>query len=104
VKNSLDSRNVSPSFPSVPSPRGVHATELLTLILQQCVLGDDGGNSLTWNRSSSSSRRAFYDPKQPRLLSEQEIAELSPAECDAACLQIDQILVNILQSQSHQYI
>ncbi|PLW51757.1 hypothetical protein PCANC_05540 [Puccinia coronata f. sp. avenae] len=48
--------------------------------------------------SSSSSRRAFYDPKQPRLLSEQEIAELSPAECDAACLQIDQILVNILQN------
>jgi len=43
-------------------------------------------------------RRAFYDPKQPRLLSEQEIAELTPAECDAACLQVDQILVNILQN------
>ncbi|KNZ61767.1 hypothetical protein VP01_135g3 [Puccinia sorghi] len=61
-------------------------------VLQLCVCIGDAGNSLTWNRSSSS-RRAFYDPKQPRLLSEQEIAELSPAECDAACLQVDQILV-----------
>ncbi|KAA1103417.1 DASH complex subunit ask1 [Puccinia graminis f. sp. tritici] len=47
---------------------------------------------------SSSSRRSFYDPKQPRLLTEHEIAQLSPAECDAACLQVDQILVNILQN------
>ncbi|KAI9605483.1 hypothetical protein KEM48_002182 [Puccinia striiformis f. sp. tritici PST-130] len=49
-------------------------------------------------RSSSSSRRSFYDPKQPRLLTEDEIAQMSPAECDAACLQIDQISVNILQN------
>ncbi|KAH9462997.1 hypothetical protein MJO28_008873 [Puccinia striiformis f. sp. tritici] len=48
--------------------------------------------------SSSSSRRSFYDPKQPRLLTEDEIAQMSPAECDAACLQIDQISVNILQN------
>ncbi|WAQ87603.1 hypothetical protein PtA15_8A507 [Puccinia triticina] len=47
---------------------------------------------------SSSSLRSFYDLKQPRLLSEDEIAQLSPAECDAACLQVDQILVNILQN------
>ncbi|KAG0152328.1 hypothetical protein CROQUDRAFT_70474 [Cronartium quercuum f. sp. fusiforme G11] len=47
---------------------------------------------------SSSSRRLFYDPKHPRLLSDTEIEGLSPAECDAACLQIDQILVSLLQN------
>ncbi|KAH9818280.1 hypothetical protein DFH28DRAFT_110053 [Melampsora americana] len=47
---------------------------------------------------SSSSRRLFYDPKHPRLLSDEEINELSPAECDAACLQVDQILVSLLQN------
>ncbi|MBW0525829.1 hypothetical protein O181_065544 [Austropuccinia psidii MF-1] len=48
--------------------------------------------------SSSSSRRSFYDPNQPRLLTDQEIVSLTPLECDAACLQIDQILVTILQN------
>lgn len=47
---------------------------------------------------SSSSRRLFYDPKHPKLLSDKEINELSPAECDAACLQVDQILVSLLQN------
>ncbi|EGF97156.1 uncharacterized protein MELLADRAFT_70176 [Melampsora larici-populina 98AG31] len=47
---------------------------------------------------SSSNRRLFYDPKNPKLLSDEEINELSPAECDAACLQVDQILVSLLQN------
>ncbi|KAI8458207.1 DASH complex subunit Ask1-domain-containing protein, partial [Phakopsora pachyrhizi] len=47
---------------------------------------------------SSSSRRTFYDPLNPRMLSEQEISTMSSAECNAACLQIDQIIVSVLQN------
>ncbi|KAI9626324.1 hypothetical protein H4Q26_017920 [Puccinia striiformis f. sp. tritici PST-130] len=39
-----------------------------------------------------------HHPLFARLLTEDETPQLSPAECNAACLQINQILVNILQN------
>ena len=41
--------------------------------------------------------RLYYDPQNPRLLSDEEIAQLSPREAAACCEQIDQNVVNVLQ-------
>ncbi|CAH7669046.1 DASH complex subunit Ask1-domain-containing protein, partial [Phakopsora pachyrhizi] len=40
----------------------------------------------------------FYNPLNSRILSEQEISAMSSAECNAACLQINQIIVSVLQN------
>ena len=42
-------------------------------------------------------QRVFYDVSNPRMLSDDEIARLTPAECLAASTQIDANLVGVLQ-------
>lgn len=40
----------------------------------------------------------LYDPQNPRLLTPEEIARLSPAECAAACEELDQNILSTLLS------
>ncbi|KAI5481572.1 DASH complex subunit ASK1 [Pseudohyphozyma bogoriensis] len=42
-------------------------------------------------------RGVFYDAANPRMLTEEEIHRLTPQDCQAACDQIDQNLVGVLQ-------
>ena len=41
--------------------------------------------------------RLFYDPANPRMLTDDEIASLSAADVQAACDQLDQNTVGVLQ-------
>lgn len=46
----------------------------------------------------------LYDPTNPRFLSREEIARLSPADCAAACEELDQNILSTLHSIDSNFV
>lgn len=44
------------------------------------------------------SRKVFYDIKEPRMLSDDEMARMTAGDINAACDQVDQHIVSTLQN------